>query len=109
MAILSYTAGHYSKRRKDFLNSGYKKWQEYVNFKHGGYKVLEGYQIRYIKRLFIDKTRINYPIMGYTELDKLKFPKGVTHKRIEHESNVDNYQLSEGGAVPTDALQSKEA
>ncbi len=108
VALLSFSAGHYSKRRKEFLKSGFTNVKDYINFRYGGFTVLEGYQIRYIKLLTKDTSRINYDILDFKELDKLNYPDGVRHKinkRIEHESNASNVQLEESGAIPTDALQ----
>jgi hypothetical protein len=50
-------------------------------FKDAGYRPLKGYQLRYIKFLNKDMQKdLTCPIIPYSELDKLDFPEGVSHK-----------------------------
>lgn len=103
---MKFTAGVQGSFRKEFMKSGVKRWQDFLNKYYGGYKELDGYQLRYIKILYPD-IEINCPIIDYNELDKLKFPDNVRHqKRVASiDNDVPSDQLGEGGASPTATLQ----
>ena len=106
---MTFTAGTQGSFRKEFMNSPYKRWQDFLNQRYGGYKELSGYQIRYIKLLY-DDLQLNCPSLPYSDLDLLVFPDGVRHsyKRTKHKSNAVSNHETEGGSIPTSTLQSKQ-
>jgi len=68
---------------------------------------LPGYMLRYI--YFLNKgveKSLSCSVIDFSEMpNEIKMYKGV--KRVEHESNVPDFQSGEGGAIPTDTLHLK--
>ena len=75
-----------------------------------GSEYLPGHQLRYI--YFIDKSyrsKLTVPEIPYSRIQELGIGmyKGV--KRVKHSGDAASYQLAEGGSIPTNVLQTKEA
>ena len=58
------------KRRREMLNAGFIRVDEFLNNKYKGWKTLEGFQLRYI--YLIDKTcKITVPILPFSKIDEM--------------------------------------
>ena len=58
------------KRRREMLNAGFIRVDEFLNNKYKGWKTLEGFQLRYI--YLIDKTcKITVPILPFSMIDEM--------------------------------------
>ena len=69
--LMSLQGGHYSKRRKEMLNSGYTNPKKYITEVLKGEK-LEGQQLKYI--YFIDKSykdKLTVPILPFSKIDEM--------------------------------------
>jgi len=86
---------------KTMNNSLTKKKSWYVD--NMGAKPIAGFQFKYV--YFFDKElREKFKIIPFKEIPfQCRMYKGM---RLEHESNVGNFQLSEEGAIPIKSLQS---
>ncbi|MFH2076738.1 MAG: hypothetical protein ABIJ57_15570 [Pseudomonadota bacterium] len=109
--VIHYIAlggGHFSTKRAAMLKSGHTNWHKYLDEHHAGWKMLVGFQLRYI--YFLDPTakdRLTVPILPFSEIERrgAGMYKGI--KRPKQAMASDQEEQRRGSADP-DAPYQKE-
>jgi len=102
---LTWGAGQYGRKRKEMLSAGFNNWKKYLDYKYDGWKLLDGFQLRYI--YLIDKTcKITVPILPFSKIDEMGAGMYKGKKKCDSGVNrsTPSFQDGGGGAEPTESL-----
>jgi hypothetical protein len=102
-----FTGGHYSTRNKLMRQRGYTSLKKYLDDYFTGWKVLKGFQLRYIYFIHKDEIKnLTCPIIPFSEIEKCG---ASMYKGQKRETSIDSdasaFQVGQGGASPTVSLQ----